>query len=98
MGVTLAAYVQAPTNDPYAAQCATEAAAMVATHLGTVTVPPSVLERAVLEVGAELYHRRQSRNGISQMQDLDMAPMRIARDPLKAAYDILRPYTGPALA
>lgn len=98
MGVTLAQYVQAPQGDAYAVQCAGEAAAMVNTHLGTVTVPASVLERAVLEVGAELYHRRQSRNGISQMQDLDMAPMRIARDPLKAAYDILRPYTGPALA
>lgn len=96
--VTLAEYVHAPAGDAYATQCATEAAAMVTGEIGEHAVPAEVKARAVLEVGAELFHRRQSRNGIAGLDSPEVAPMRIARDPMKAAMPILQPYLGPAIA
>lgn len=96
----LAKYCQATAGDPYVAECAEEAADMVAEALvGAPRTPPaSVVARAVLEVGKELFDRRQSRNGIAGFGETDFAPMRIARDPMKAAQPYLERYTGPALA
>lgn len=87
----------APASD-YAKECAAEAIAMVdnyATEENLRKQPPSpVLSRAALEVGAELYHRRTSRNGVAGFGESpdNFTPLRIARDPMKAAYDVLRPY------
>lgn len=94
----LARYVTATAGDEYVADCANEADDMVATAIGTATVPASVRARAVLECGAELFHRRSSRNGIAGLDSPDFAPMRIARDPMKAAMPYLSPYLGPVLA
>lgn len=56
----------------------------------TSGVPQAVKDRAVLEVAAELYHRKNTKNGIAQFAVPDMAsPIRIARDPMVAAYPIL---------
>ena len=52
----------------------------------------------MLECGKELFDRRQSRNGIVGLAETDFAPMRIARDPMKAAMPYLQPYLGPAIA
>lgn len=97
----LAGYCQASATDPYVVQCAHEAADMVALPVSKVaanTVPASVVSRAVLECGKELFDRRQSRNGIAGLDNMDFAPMRIARDPMKAAMPYLAPYLGPAIA
>lgn len=88
----------------YVKQSAAEAAAMLEGHLTPGNVrsspPKHVLDRALLEVGAELYHRRTSRNGIAGLDGGpdSIAPLRIARDPMRACYDILRPYMKPAIA
>lgn len=96
----LGPYVAATAADAYVVQCAKEAAAMVGRVVAQAAtpVPADVAERAALEVGAELYHRRQSRNGITGLDNMDFAPMRIARDPMKAAMPYLQPYLGPAIA
>ena len=97
----LAAYVTATAADAYVIQCANEAADMVALPVSKVpenTVPASVVARAALEVGKELFDRRQSRNGIAGFGETEFAPMRIARDPMKAAAPYLQPYLGPAVA
>ena len=96
----LASYCQAPAGDAYVAQCANEAFDMVTRPASKAaeTVPPSVFDRAVLECGKELYDRRQSRSGIAGLDNMDFAPMRIARDPMKAAMPFLAPYLGPAIA
>lgn len=98
---TLAGYVQATAADPYVVKCANEATTMVGavvSKVGPDVVPAEVVARAVLEVGAELFNRRQSRNGIVGLDNNDFAPMRIARDPMKAAMPYLQPYLGPAVA
>lgn len=100
----LAKYVHAGPADEYVTEAAAEAAAMVANHTkaGNVRgeVPAHILERAKLEVGAELFHRRTSRNGVVGLDGGpdNFAPLRIARDPMKAAYDILAPYMLPAIS
>lgn len=68
-----------------------------ATITGT-TVPIEILGRAFLEVGAELYNRRAAKNGIHQFATPDAPPVRIARDPMRAAYPILDPYIGGGFA
>lgn len=103
----LAAYVNDSDRtggSEYVQQSAAEAAAMLEGHLTVTNVrampPEHVVARALLEVGAELYHRRTSRNGIAGLDGSpdNIAPLRIARDPMRACYDILRPYMKPALA
>lgn len=96
----LAAYCKAAPTDPYVIECATEAAEKIArVVLDAVTPPPaSAVSRAVLEYGKELFDRRQSRNGIAGLDSPDFQPMRIARDPMKAALPFLLDYMGPAIA
>lgn len=101
----LAAFVGATQAGPgadYLQACASQATAMVDDYLGPArqSVPDPVLERAYLEVGADLWHRRTARNGVAGFEDTDLAPspVRINRDPMAAAYPILRRYTGPAIA
>ena len=96
-------YVQAVGDDTaFAVQCTAEADALVANFIGAgnpFAVPTVIVERATLEVGADLYYRRTARNGIVSFGGEDMPapePMRISRDPMAAAYPILRPFL-PAL-
>lgn len=82
------------------AECEASALALVTKHVGdAATVPDEVLVLAVREVGADLFHRRKARNGVTTFGGVDGAtPMRLNRDPMTAAYPILRPYLPPALA
>jgi hypothetical protein len=101
----LAAFVGTTPTGPaagYLTACATQATALVDAYLATNRdrVPSPVLARAYLEVGADLYHRRTARNGITGFEDTEVstAPVRINRDPLAPAYPLLARYTGPAIA
>lgn len=85
----------------YLAACRTDAIAMVADYITrngdeTTQVPAHAQSRAVLEVAAELWYRKGARGGIATFDATDMAPVRLARDPMKAAYPFLDPYLpGP---
>ena len=100
----LAAFVKAPdTDDPFLQDCTNEARALVTEaadatggrrRQGTeyLALPGDVFDRAVLEVAADLYHRRQTRLGVAGFADTDLNPIRIPRDPLAAARGFLAPY------
>ena len=62
------------------------------------SVPLVIVNRAIIEVGSELYNRRQAPNGISQFAANDGSAIRVARDPMVAAYPILRPYLAGGFA
>lgn len=109
----LTTHVSAAAGDAgYVTECVAEADQLVARHLtadvvqldGTVVraeidVPTEVRARAVLEVGADLFHRRAAKNGISTFGDNpDVPPVRIRRDPLDAARPILAPWLGGPFA
>lgn len=95
----LAAYVgDVPVTD-YLTGCVTTATDLVTRYIGTATVPEHVLTRAVIEVSAELYHRRSAPNGVKSFNDLDgVATVRVARDALVAGRPLLDPYLKMAFA
>jgi len=89
------------------ADCLAEASAMVTKYLSNgyydysvtpavyvasqVAVDAGLRDRAVLEVAADLFHRRNAPNGITNQFDIaDGQPLRISRDPMAPAYKILR--------
>ena len=86
--------------DPYLTNCPTAGRALVYCLGGPATVPDDVRERAVLEVAAELYHRRSAPNGIKNFADgFDgTAAIRVARDALVAARPLLAPYLPLAIS
>lgn len=100
VSTTLAQYVKAAERDAaFVAQCEARAAALVAQRVAGATVPAEILDLARLEVGADLFWRRSARNGVAGFDGADtVQPVRIARDPMRAADDLLRPFLGIAVA
>lgn len=97
---SLTAYVKpgaasvSSSDEAFISDCVDEAVALVDNECGTDIdrVPVSVLNRAYIEVGSELYNRRAAPNGISQFASADGSAIRVARDPLVAARPILLPF------
>lgn len=90
----VASYVGGMPVTDFLTQCVTEADEMITHHIGEATVPASVKNRAIMEVAAELYHRKSAPNGIKNFADgLDgTTAIRVARDALVAARPLLAPY------
>ena len=96
-----ATYVSTREDNTYLIECVTSAQSLVAQHIGTAVIPESVLERAVVEVAAELYWRQQARNGVTQFDGgAEAGPelVRIGNDPLRAIRPLLRPYLAGGFA
>lgn len=91
LGAALVALAPGPFQ-PFAAQWLADAGGVVS------SVPAAVLDRAYLEAGSELYHRRQAPNGIAQFATPDGNPVRVARDPLVGVYPLITPYLGGGFA
>ena len=99
----LKAYVGAPDSDnTFVAACWTQAHALVDKFCGVaglLVVPADVLQRAKIECGSELFHRRSAPNGIAQFANLDgSSAVRVARDPMVGAYPILVAWVGQGIA
>lgn len=82
----------AVVDETFIEQCVDSASALVAKATKDAEVPSEILDTAIIEVGSELYHRRQAPNGISQFAAPDGSHQRIARDPMNAARAILAPF------
>jgi hypothetical protein len=97
--LTLSEYVKAPVADTWADQCRREATAIVDRRIGTraESVPLEVRSRAILEVGAELYYRRDTLAGNAQMNDDGTAQPRRVRNPERIAADILDAFLNPGI-
>lgn len=95
----LAAYVRAP-EDPFVTDCFQRATIMVAAYTADAItdIPVDIQDLAIQEVGADLWNRRHTRNGIASFDGPDMQPLRVTRDPMKAAADILAPYLPVVIA
>lgn len=95
----LRAYVRAATSDDaFLASCLTQASELVNQRVKTANVPGPILDLATREVAADLFNRRGVRNGIANFDGPDLTPVRVTRDPMRAADDILRPWTGAGIA
>lgn len=89
----LKAYVGASEmDDTYVEDCWDVAKDLVSSYIKSTSIPAGVLRRCYLEVGSELYHRRNAPMGISQYATYDGNPIRIARDPLIGVYPVLNRY------
>ena len=77
-----------------------EARALVENWIGDriSAFPKVIVDRAIVEVTAELFYRKSARNGVMEFAGTDLAPFRIARDPMKAAYPILKQFMPGGLA
>lgn len=106
MATTLAQYVGAKngTDEEFIKECEEEATEMVDNHVRSnirddTELPKSIRRRAIREVGADLFFRRNARNGVAGFEGAEGSqPVRIARDPMAAAYATLRPYMKPGIA
>lgn len=85
----LKAFVGPNTDDEYVEQCWDTAEVLVNNFVGDRTIPATVIDRAVLVVGSELFHQRQAPQGIAQFTGMEGAPIRVARDPMTPAYSLL---------
>jgi len=90
------AYVGTKEVSSFVDSCLASAKQMVAKFVGSSNVPSEVLDSAVLSCASELFHRRSAPNGVAQFADLGTT-VRIAKDPMNAAREMLLPFTGPGL-
>ena len=81
-------------DDEFLQNCIDEGSALVDVFVGEATVPAPVLRRAKVNVASELFHAQSAPTGISQFANGDGNPVRVARNPMVAAYRILTPYVG----
>lgn len=81
-------------DEEYVTACTAEALALVAQIAGSYAaqLPAAIIDRAVIEAGSELFHKRQAPAGISQFADAAGTPMRVARDPMNVARVIVAPF------
>lgn len=97
---TLTEYVGTPSTTAYVQSCWDTVVAAVAKYIEgqEADVPQEALNRAWLEGGAELFHRRTTKNAVAQFAADGAPPVRVARDFMVAVRPILDPYLGPAIA
>lgn len=89
----LKAYVGASSNDDaYVEECWDIAQDLVSSYIRSAKIPTYVLKRAYIEVGSELFHRRNAPMGVSQYATYDGTPINTARDPLVGVYPLLNRY------
>lgn len=86
-------------TEDYVKECAAEAIELVGKHVGTATVPPVILARAVMECGSDLYYRKQARSGVATFDSEGaLETVRIGLDPMRAARVTLAPFLPPVIA
>lgn len=99
--VTLAefqAYLNTDETGDFIESCLSAGNAHVGRFIGDVdTVPAEIHNQAILICSAELFHRRNSPQGVTQFAAMDGTPMRAAKDPMNAVYPLLQPYVSYAV-
>lgn len=95
----LALHVKTSRSDGPLTECLNEARLMVGELVGDRSVPEPIKDRALIECAADLYWRREARAGIATFDvDGGIDQVRIRRDPLDGARDILAPWLGVGIA
>ena len=85
-------YVGGTQSDlDFVERCLAQAIMLVNAYcIRTPEVPEEILDNAYLQVGSELFHRRNAPSGIAQFSSLDgTSPVRVAKDPMTSVYPLL---------
>lgn len=98
----LQAYIGgSPADAVLLGDCLLQARELVDKYVGESPVPETILDRSYINVGAELFHARNAKNGIANAQfaladgGMGGQAVRIGRDPMRAATPLLRPWVSP---
>jgi hypothetical protein len=92
------AYVGTKEVSSFVDDCLDAGLALVTRYIGSVTgVPAYIKDQSVLITASELFHRRQAPGGVTQFADMSGSAVRVGKDPMAAAYELLRPYVGFAV-
>jgi hypothetical protein len=87
-----------PADAGHIAEDLASAVALVAT-LGATSAPEVLLDRAVLETGAELFGRRGTRNGFANFATIEGGSTpRLRQDVLIPARSVLAPFAPVGIA
>jgi uncharacterized protein YuzB (UPF0349 family) len=75
----------------FCGKCLAQAQMLVNAYcIRTPEIPEEILDNAYLQVGSELFHRRNAPSGIAQFSSLDgTSPVRVAKDPMTSVYPLL---------
>jgi uncharacterized protein YuzB (UPF0349 family) len=81
-------YVGGTQSDlEFVGKCLVQAIMLVNAYCIRTEVPEEVLDNAYLQVGSELFHRRNAPSGIAQFSSLDgTSPVRVAKDPMTSVW------------
>lgn len=91
-------YVGTKEDSKFVTDCRDAGLALVERYIGdTVGVPSHVKDQATLIAASEIFNRRQAPAGITQFADMSGSAVRVGKDPMNAAYELLRPYVGFAV-
>lgn len=89
-----AEYVGTDDTGDFTSSCLTAGHHLVDTFQGEASVPTQVHVQAVFMCASEIFHRRNSPQGVTQFAAMDGNPIRAAKDPMNAARELLRPYVS----
>jgi hypothetical protein len=89
-----AEYVGTDDVGDFTSSCLTAGHHLVDQFQGEAEVPTQVHIQAVFMCASEIFHRRNSPQGVTQFASMDGNPVRAAKDPMNAARELLRPYTS----
>ena len=74
----------------FAEKCLAQAMMLTNAYCLRAEVPEEILDNSYLQVGSELFHRRNAPSGIAQFSSLDgTSPIRVAKDPMMSVYHLL---------
>jgi hypothetical protein len=91
-------YIGTQEESVFVTDCLNAGQALVARYVGEVTgIPSHITDQATLIAASELFHRRQAPGGVTQFADMSGSAVRVGKDPMNAAYELLRPYVGFAV-
>jgi hypothetical protein len=88
------AYVGTKEDSTFVDNCLEVAGSLVSRYISDFDVKDEVVDQAVLITASEIFHRRQAPGGITQFADMSGSAVRVGKDPMNAAYEILRPFCG----
>lgn len=91
------AYVGTKEDSSFVDDCLQSAHHLVERYVGDFDVTSHIRDQAVLICASEIFHRRQAPGGITQFADMSGSAVRVGKDPMFAAYELLRPYVGFAV-
>ncbi len=92
------AYLGTDEIGDFIESCLSAGNAHVGRFIGDVdTVPNEIHRQAILICSSELFHRRNSPQGVTQFAAMDGNPVRAAKDPMNACYPLLQPYVSYGL-